>query len=138
MDTMWAKYVIHLVGDEHWKVTRDRGGVSQGTISRWRNSELLPDKAAVVAYFARAYGRNPLEAFVAAGMLTMDEARTAIDPESVLLLETLAGKRRGRSLRSAGTSKRSVSEPADRPDLEVAADEQEQSISGEQVEPTEP
>lgn len=60
--------------DESWRTTQELSGVSQGTMSRWRTGESVPDRAAVVAKFAVAYGHNPLEAFVAAGMLSEDEA----------------------------------------------------------------
>lgn len=49
-------------------------GVKQATVSRWLTGKSVPDEGAPVAAFAKAYGRNVLEAFVAAGLLTEEDA----------------------------------------------------------------
>lgn len=51
----------------------------------------MPTGAAEVVFFARAFERNPLEAFVAAGMLTDEEAGQALDDESYQLLAEVRG-----------------------------------------------
>lgn len=53
-------------------------GVQQGTMNRWKNGKSVPDKAADVAEFARLVGRSPLEAFVAAMMVDMDEVERGL------------------------------------------------------------
>jgi transcriptional regulator with XRE-family HTH domain len=47
--------------------------ISSATVSRWKTNAAAGDPAPVAA-FARAYGRPVLEAFVAAGFLTAEEA----------------------------------------------------------------
>ena len=74
---LWSMYVLRLL------LTSDAATeaeflepltVQQGTFNRWKNGKSVPTSAAAVAEFARELGRNPLEAFVAAGMLELDEA----------------------------------------------------------------
>lgn len=63
----------------------------QGKISRWESGEgNPPDRAADVAAFARALDRNPLEAFVAAGMLEIDEAGRGLETDSRELLKIVS------------------------------------------------
>lgn len=47
-------------------------GIDQSSISRWQRGTNTPRAEAVVA-FARAYGRSPVEALVAADYLTSDD-----------------------------------------------------------------
>ncbi len=51
----------------------DRIGITAPSVSRWAKGA-LPDPS-TAASFARTYGRPVLEAFVAAGFLTPEEAR---------------------------------------------------------------
>lgn len=51
--------------------------VHQTTIGHWLRGK-KPTDGAIVAHFARSYDRNPLEAFVAADLITMAEAGRAI------------------------------------------------------------
>lgn len=67
----------------------ERTGLAQGTISKWQTGESVPDKAAHVASFARAFGRDVLEAFVAAGHLREAEAGRGLTPESRAYLAEL-------------------------------------------------
>lgn len=69
---LWAAYVRRLMGDEQGADLARRISAGAPAISRWRNG-LVPNSANV-ADLARAYGHNPLEAFVAAGMLDESEA----------------------------------------------------------------
>jgi hypothetical protein len=73
---MWADYVRAVTRGARQQVIADRlsESVHQATVSRWLRGDKVPISAAVVAHFARTYERNPLEAFVAAGMLTVEEA----------------------------------------------------------------
>jgi transcriptional regulator with XRE-family HTH domain len=58
-------------------------GIDQSSISRWQRGSITPRAEAVVA-LARAYGRSPVEALVAAGYLSSDEL-------GVVELTTLTG-----------------------------------------------
>lgn len=70
----WAEYVKRHAGDDINRVVADKSGVTEPTVSRWKNGGQGINAAAAAA-FARAYGRPVLEAFIAAGFLTADEAK---------------------------------------------------------------
>lgn len=67
----------------------DKTGVSQPTIGRWLKDQVRPTDAGNVAAFAQGYGRNVLEAFVAAGLLSEADARSGLPDESRLFLKRL-------------------------------------------------
>jgi len=72
-DMPWWTYVERTArGDTQAKVA-DRIGVTSPSVGRWAKGS-LPDPS-TAADFARAYGRPVLEAFVAAGFLTAEEAK---------------------------------------------------------------
>lgn len=71
---MWSAYLRAISGDAPQKEIAARVGVTQPTISRWLDGSLMPNDAATAAHVARQYGSNPLVAFVAADMLTVEEA----------------------------------------------------------------
>lgn len=70
----------------------EKVGMSQSAVGRWKMSSPKPEG---VAAFARAFNRPVLEAFVAAGFLTDEDARLTQVPadltavESDLLLEEI-------------------------------------------------
>lgn len=68
--TWWA-YVQQAAAESNANIAR-RIGVTPSSISRWGRGS-LPDPEQAAA-FARAYGRPVLEAFIAAGFLTAEEA----------------------------------------------------------------
>lgn len=70
-DMTWWAYVRKHVGDVQRRAA-EAAGVTPSAVSRW-NSGGTPDPVAV-ATFARTCGRPVLEAFVAAGFLTAEEA----------------------------------------------------------------
>ena len=72
---MWGDYVAAVTRDHQpvQRQTAERTGVSQPTIGRWIRGQGRVSPASVAA-FCRAFGRNPLEGFVAAGMLEVSEA----------------------------------------------------------------
>lgn len=76
LDLLWSAYLGRLLLESGKRESEFLAGLSvqQGTFNRWKNGKVVPNNAAVVAEFARECGRNPLEAFVAAGMLSLDEA----------------------------------------------------------------
>lgn len=96
---LWAAYVRRIAGhlkqkeiEVHIDATLRIRGPRQATISRWLSAGSMPDKAADIAAFARAFDRNPLEAFVAASLLTEDEAGRGLDDDSRTLLAELKGR----------------------------------------------
>lgn len=68
----WWQYVSDVTERATLESVARKVDVSQATVSRWQASTPKPEN---VADFARAYGRPVLEAFVAAGFLTADEAK---------------------------------------------------------------
>lgn len=73
----WATFVKQHVGTDTQDTVSRRTGIGQPTISRWlRGTHTTPSAPNVVA-FARAYGIPPVEALVAAGVITSDEAAVA-------------------------------------------------------------
>lgn len=73
--TTWWQYVQKISGGESQRQIAARLGLSPSTVSRWDET---PARADNVAAFAREYGRPVLEAFIAAGVLTYEEARATI------------------------------------------------------------
>jgi transcriptional regulator with XRE-family HTH domain len=70
----WKAYVASVIGSDQQKDAAEKTGVDQSTISRWlRNGE--PGRAENIVKFARGYGRPPLQALVAAQLLTATEAK---------------------------------------------------------------
>lgn len=69
----WSEYVRELTGNEPQDEVGARIGVSGSTISRWRSGK-NPGNPAEVALLAQKYNREVLEAFVAAGYLTYEQA----------------------------------------------------------------
>jgi hypothetical protein len=69
----WPAYVRALTGDEPQDSVGKKVGLNGSTINRWRNGS-RPGNPAEVAALAVAYGGNVLEAFVAAGYLTAEQA----------------------------------------------------------------
>lgn len=75
----WADYVKRHAGDDVNRVVAGKTGVTEPTVSRWKNGAQGVDATAAAA-FARAYGRPVLEAFLAAGFLTPEEANARPTP----------------------------------------------------------
>lgn len=91
----WAAYVRHLrsaLGETQGQFALRALGKTglQGKISRWEDGLQPPNRAADVAAFARALDRNPLEAFVAAGMLEPDEAGRGLGEDERRIVDSAA------------------------------------------------
>ena len=69
----WWTYVADASGTESPKEMSARTGIDGPNFSRWKAGHV--PKVDLVAKFARAYRRPVLEAFIAAGFLTEDEAK---------------------------------------------------------------
>ena len=82
-DSTWWRYVVTLTGNAAQKDVAAATGIDQSSISRWQRGTTTPRAEAAVA-LARAYGRSPVEALVAAGYLSSTEL-------GVVELTTLTG-----------------------------------------------
>lgn len=89
---MWSAYLRKISGNAPQKDIAARVGVSQPTISRWLDGSLKPNDAATAAHVARQYDSNPLVAFVAADMLTIDEAGRGLTMRDRTLLVELGAE----------------------------------------------
>jgi len=79
----WKSYVQQVIGSDRQVDVARKTGVDQTTISRWLSTteEAAPRMSSrAVAAFARGYQRPVLEAFVAAGFLTPEEAGMPAEP----------------------------------------------------------
>lgn len=90
-ERLWSAYVKAVSGDALQAETAAKSHVEPSTISRWRSGREVPTSAAKVASFARAHDRNPLEAFVAAGMLDEAEAGRGLSAAERRFLAELRG-----------------------------------------------
>lgn len=73
----WWSYVKRVSRDAPQQAIAERAGLSQSTINRWQSGEPKPGN---VRSFALAYERPVLEAFIAAGFLTQQEANLITPP----------------------------------------------------------
>lgn len=68
----WWTYVTETAGTDNQSVIARKVGISQPSVSQWRKSTPKPES---VRAFAKAYGQPVINAYIAAGLLTEDEAR---------------------------------------------------------------
>ena len=81
----WWEYVSKTAPTDTNDAIARAAGVTAPTVSRWRTFTPRPE---AVSAFARAYGRPVLEAFIAAGFLTPEEAgETPSAPPSLASLD---------------------------------------------------
>lgn len=82
----WPEYVRTVAAEtQHAQIARDIG-VTQPTVTRWFTQSARPDPKTAAA-FAKAFSRPVLEAFIAAGFLSPEEARQ--QPPAMLDLNLL-------------------------------------------------
>lgn len=74
----WWEYVERIANTSRQRDISDRTGIDATNVTRWKSGQV--PKADLVAQFARGYGRPVLEAFVAAGFLTPEEAKVRPAP----------------------------------------------------------
>lgn len=84
----WSAYVRLLAGDEPQSRIGERAGVNQTTASHWLRGRVAP-KTASAAAFAVSFGRNPIEAFIAAGLLDLEHGAAALGADELALLADL-------------------------------------------------
>ena len=110
-DMTWWSYVQRVAGGDTNATIAKKVGVSPPSVSRWQGKNSADP--ATAAAFARAYDRPVLEAFVAAGFLTPEEAgeRPSAPPSLASLTdEELIEEvgRRMKELRDAGTTHQKI------------------------------
>jgi len=71
---LWSDYVRRIAGNHNQLEIAAKTGLAQTNIGRWlRGAPGVPKADGVVA-FARAFGQSPVEALMAAGYITPQEA----------------------------------------------------------------
>lgn len=85
---VWAKYLERFTTGMTQSQIGDLAGVNQTTVGRWLKGQVAPD-VQVVVRVARKLNRNPLEALVAAGCLSVAEARRGLSSEEYAEVERL-------------------------------------------------
>lgn len=83
MAETWADYTRRITAGATQADIAARTGIEQSSISRWRQGRNTP-RAELVAVFARAYDRNPVEALIVAGYLDRNEVGGVIELETSL------------------------------------------------------
>lgn len=90
----WWAYVLERAGGAQQSDIAEAFGVNQTTVSNWKTGKATP-KPENVIQFARAFRRPPVEALIAAGYLTENEAADVVEvrpsmadiPDEALLTE---------------------------------------------------
>lgn len=113
----WTEYLKAITGDSSGREISRRLGISDATVSRWFKGTAAPT-ARQVSIVARAYKQNPLQALIAAGYLTEEEAGVA-EQGAPRLLQL----RDFSDLELAKEMLRRVAEPGDHSMLEAPLDE---------------
>lgn len=92
----WRQYVQYVTRGATQKEVADVVGVNQTTISNWRGvTQKAVDPKRIenghLANLAVGFGRNPLEAMVAAGQLPFEAAEPTLrnEPDSIRLLSEI-------------------------------------------------
>lgn len=70
----WSEYVRRLAGNLTQTQVAERTDMAQSNVGRWMRGERGAPRAESVIAFARAFNQPPVEALVAAGYLTAEEA----------------------------------------------------------------
>jgi transcriptional regulator with XRE-family HTH domain len=73
----WAEYVARVTADIPQKRVAELTGIDQTGVSRWQRGRNKPNAEKVVA-FAKALGRPPIEALLAAGYLTRGDVAAGV------------------------------------------------------------
>lgn len=66
----WWAYVQKVTGGAAQTAIAERAGIAQSSVNRWKT--VIPKSENVIS-FARAYGRPPLEALQAAGLVSDED-----------------------------------------------------------------
>lgn len=71
MASKWWNYIVHITNGDAQTEIAARAKIQQSSLSRWKGGD--PVRADQAIKVARAYGRPPIEALIAAGFLYRDE-----------------------------------------------------------------
>ena len=80
----WAEYVDHAISGVSQAHIAEKTGLAQSAISRWLRGDTDAPRAEYAVIFARALDRNPIEALIAAGYITAEEAGAKLDVKTPL------------------------------------------------------
>lgn len=87
---LWSTYVRAVSGGVTQREVAEKVGViSQPTVSRWMNDGPQQADVGNIAAFCNAYDRDPIEGFVAAGLLTEEQAGRSLKPKQRTFLREL-------------------------------------------------
>lgn len=78
----WAEYVRRVTRSMTQTQIAEKTGVAQTAIGRWLRGETGAPRAESVVAFARAVGKPPVEALIAAGYLHPDEVAATASVQS--------------------------------------------------------
>lgn len=81
----WWEYVQEVAGTTNQTEIARRLGLSQPSVNRWKTS--VPKSENVIT-FAKAYGRPPLEALLAAGVVSDEDVQLTQVPANLSEVET--------------------------------------------------
>lgn len=84
----WMAYLATIAPYTADNAIAKKTGVQQSMMSKWRHGQASPGLKMVTAV-ATAYGRNPVEAYVAAGLIDLDLVIKSLRMDSILLLREL-------------------------------------------------
>ena len=80
----WAEYIERVTAGMTQMQIAEATGLAQSAISRWLRGDTEAPRAEFVVQFARKLDRNPIEALIAAGYVTADEAGARLDIKTPL------------------------------------------------------
>ena len=109
----WIRYVTTISGGTKRTAIaqtinkRDPDGpkINQSSITRWYTGESAKPSPAHAAALALAYGRSPLEAFVAGALLDLEHAIDGLDADSIALLADLGFTPKPHAVRAPGVGR---------------------------------
>ena len=82
----WAQYVRDVAGNLNQIEIAEKTGIAQSNVGRWLRGEPGAPKAESVVALARAFNQPPIEALLAAGYITDEEAGAKARPRKVRTL----------------------------------------------------
>lgn len=84
MTETWSEFVKRVTRDMTQTQAAYMAGVTQTAIGRWVRGDTEAPRAESVVAFARALGAQPVQALVAAGYITVDEAAATIESRQTI------------------------------------------------------
>lgn len=83
----WSKYIFGTCGGENNLEIAARVGVSAVTVGRWKTGVTNEPSPLDVVKYARAYGLNPLAAFIAIGYANADDLGVTVSVPAITLAD---------------------------------------------------